>query len=314
MPIRLLLFAALLAFMTACAPKKPSVPTWVKQPPAATQTELFGVSVAHTPEEAVVSAAGGIAAAVLDAAKPLLKSEVPNKGIRRKTEKQMKLALQSLDYNATKVKEQVAMGKETAVLVSIPRAGFAVQLESRLRKRSNEIAFALSKYAHAPQFEHLGVLGALHEDQADFIADILLVQTLKPAADLTAYRKQLQKVESDYNAFRFGVGVTVISDAGGIFYVETMQKALRSEGVNPSAASLGTILISSDSQRDLTGATYRVKTRLHIRCTVDGKQVAQSEHYLEGTSTQSYADASRNTANSLSKIIAKEGLFHTLGF
>jgi hypothetical protein len=302
-------------FILACAvPREPAVPEWVQHPPDATLTELYGVSVAHTKEEAVVSAAGGIASGVLDAATPLVERETPDKQLQNAIVSEMKNVLKTLNYSKITLKEQAPVGEETAVLVAMKRSDFIAQMKQRVQRQSNALSPAVNAEAGTADFARLGALGSAHETQPLFLADILLLETVDPAADTAAYRTLSKKIEEAYNALKFGMGVTVISDANAIVYVETVKKALRSEGIAPGGKPSGTLLLTADSQQEHAGSGYSVRTRLRIESTVKERKLAQRELYLQARSENGYTDAHRKTAEVLRETLRKEGLFHTLGF
>lgn len=315
MLFRLLLLTVSLFIVSGClSPEKPMIPEWVQHPPKATATELLGVSVAHSPKEAIVSAAGGIASGVLEAAEPRVEQEVSGNHLRHKTSAEMKAILQKMDYSSVKVKEEVAMDKETAVLVSIQRSTFADELRTRMQALSEKVTGTLNTHKNDPDYARLGYLGSLHEDRYIYLAHMILLETVDPTADLTVYKTQMKAVEDSFNTLKFGMGVTIISDPNAIVFVETMKMALRAEGINPLGTPAGTLLLYADSQQDHSGASFTVKTRLRIESTIKGTKIVQSEHFLQAQSSQSYADASRKTSDALAKIIKYEGLFHTLGF
>jgi hypothetical protein len=309
----LLLFIAALMLSGCLTPATPQVPEWVQHPPDATANELYGVSVAATPAEALVSATGGIATSILNTAKPQLAKTQFADALREKIVSEMKTVLETMDYSAITVKEHVAMGKDTAVLIAMQRSGFAAQMNTRLEKHSEAIKQQLTE-AGNDDFTRLCRLGSLNEDQPRLLAEIFLLETLNPAADTSAYRMLSKQVNDSYNRLKFGMGVNIISDANAIVFVHTLNKALRSEGLNPSGKPSGTILLYADSEQEHSGGGYSVKTRLRIESTVKGKKIMEKEHYLQASSPDGYADARRKTGDALMQIIKQEGLFHTLGF
>ena len=302
-------------FIQGCSvPQQPEVPTWVQEPPAATAEEIFGVSVASTPDEAVVSAAGGVAANILQAAEPLASRQTGDNQQRREIIADMKITLQSLDYSQIKVKEQAPLDKDTAVLVTMQRSDVVSQLKQTLTKTSDELSPAAKQATDTPAFVRLGVLGAAHEKQPQFLAKILLLETVDPSTDTSAYRNLSKQIENDYDAIAFGMAVNIISDAGGIVYVETFKQAFRSEGIVSDGKPSGTILLYTDSQQEHTGNSYSVRIRLRIESTADSHKIVQNELYLDGRSSRSYDEARQKTADVLMKKIRDEGLFETLGF
>lgn len=309
-----LCLAPVLFFLGCSAPKEPEIPQWVQEPPAATATELYGVSVADTSEEAVLSAAGGVAAVVLNAAAPSADRETADKRLRGEITSGMRQILTRLNYAKITVKERAAMGEKTAVLVAMQRSDFVAQMKQALQARSDALSPAVNAEAGTPAFARLGALGAAHETRPLLLAEILLLETVEPAADTSTYRALSQKIESDYNALKFDTGITVISDANAIVYVETVKKALRSEGILPEGKPAGTLLLYADSQQDFAGGIYSVKTRLRIESTVKGEKIAENQLYLQARSPEGYGDARQKTATELVKTIRNGGLFHTLGF
>ena len=311
---RLLLIGPALFFLACSAPKEPEVPQWVQQPPVATATELYGVSVAHTPEEAILSAAGGIASGVLEAATPAAERETGDKQLRGEIISAMKQLLARLDYSRITVKERSAMGEDTAVLVTMRRSDFVSQMKQALQTRSDALSPAVNLGTDTPAFTRLGALGSAYETRPLLLAEILLLETVDPAAETSAYRALSKKIEEKYNALKFGMGITVISDANAIVYVETLKKALRSEGILPGGKPSGTLLLYADSQQEHTGGIYSVMTRLRIESTVAGQKIAEKELYLQARSAEGYGASRQKTAEMLAKTIRREGLFHTLGF
>lgn len=308
----ILLFSLLLA--GCITPQKPEVPAWVETPPAATDAELFGVSVADTPAQAYVSAAGGVAAAVLDTAEPLIKQQYSDADMRRRVASAAKEAMGALDYAATVIKKRVPLDKQTAVLVGIPRHTVSSQLAAVSAKEANATKRAITHSAGAAPLVRLGTLGKAYEARPRLLALAILLNTVDPVADTRPYYTLAKQVEDAYNAIKFGLGITVISDADGIVFVNTLTKALRSQGITPGGKHAGTILISADSQTEHTGGTYFVKTRVRLTTTANGSSVAKREHYFEGSSRHSLADAKKQTAEALGALIKEVGLFHTLGF
>ena len=151
----LLLILPFLFVLGCTAPQQPVVPPWVQQPPVATAEELYGVSVAPTPEAAIVSAAGGIASGVLDAAKPLVTRETGDSQLRSEIVSRMKQVLQSLDYSKIKLKEQSPMEKNTAVLVAMQRSDVIAQLKRALQELSGTLSAAVNPKAGTPDFAKL---------------------------------------------------------------------------------------------------------------------------------------------------------------
>jgi len=301
--------------MTACfAPKTPEVPVWVAEAPIADDAAFYGVSVAATYDEAVASATTNIGAHVFASAEPRLQTGEGDEALRRRIVSQMKTLLRDADFPDVTVKEHAAMDEKTAVMVQMPRKGYAAQLASRLRTQSDAIENAFASSANAPLFFRLGIRGKAYEERALLLAESVLLSTADPAADTAGIHALVRTIASDYNTLKFGTDIGIISDAGAIVYVDTMKKAFRAEGIGTAGSAAGTLLLYADSQQEHSGGSYHVKTRLRLVSTVDGKPVAQSERYLAARSDEGYSDAREQTAEALARIIKEEGLFHTLGF
>jgi hypothetical protein len=296
------------------SPETPKVPVWVEHPPAPTAGELYGVSVADTFNEALVSATGNIASTMLISAEASLEKKVRDETLRKKSVAAMKSVLQTIDYPGVELKQRAEMGEQSAVLVRMPRSAFAEQILLHLKAHKKRIEDLLAAHTDDPAFVRLGLLGRSHEEQPLLLAEITLLETANPSADTKPYRAFSQQIEDDYNALKFGTSLTIISDADAIVYVAPLKKALRSEGIAASGNQVGTILLFGDSQREHSGGLYHVKTRVRFESTVKRKRIAQSERFLEARSANGYDEARRKTAESLVKLIKKEGLFHTFGF
>jgi hypothetical protein len=315
MRLKLLALIASALLSAGCfSPETPKTPAWVEHPPAPTAGELYGVSVADTFNDALLSATGNIASTVLKSAEASLEKEVRDEKLRKKSVSAMKTVLQAIDYPGVELKQRVAMGEQSAVLVSMPRSAFSAQILSHLQAHRKRIEDLLAAHTADPAFLRLGLLGRFHEEQPLLQAEITLLETADPSADTKGYRAFSQQIEHDYNALKFGAGVTIISDAGAIAYVAPLKQALRSEGIAASGTRVGTVLLFGDSQMEHSGGLYSVKTRVRFESTVKGKRIAQSEHFLEARSAKGYDEARRKTAEALLKRIKKEGLFHTFGF
>jgi hypothetical protein len=310
----LTLFVSALLSAGCFAPETPKIPAWVEHPPAPTATELYGVSVADTFNEAFVSATGNIASTMLLAAEASLEKQTRDENLRKKSAAAMKAVLQEIDYPGVELKERASMGEQSAVLIRMPRRAFSAQISSRLQAHKKRVENHLAAHAADSTFAHLGLLGSFHEEQPVLLAEIILLETADPSADTTGYRAFMQKIEDDYNALKFGASITIISDANAIVYVDPLKKALISEGIAPSGSPVGTILLFGDSQKEHSGGRYSVKTRVRFESTVKGERIARKEHFLEAHSANGYEEARRQTADALQKLIKKEGLFHTLGF
>lgn len=308
--LTIFLFALLLS--GCLTPSTPKVPAWVANPPAATDTELFGVSVADTPAKAYVSAIGGIASAVLESTEPLIKERYTDEDMRRRIIASAKTVMRTLDYSTAVVKERVPLDKQTAILVAIPRQTVASQLAAALAKEANATKRAIAHNGTA--LVRLGTLGRAYEARPRLLSLAFLLGTVDPAANTRPYYALVKEIEERYNAMKFGLGITLISDANGIVYVPILDKALRAQGITPGGKNVGTILISADSQTEHTDGIYRVKTRVRFTATADGSTVARREHFLEGASRRNLTDAKTHTAETLEARIKKAGLFHTLGF
>jgi len=314
--MRLLLFFPFFAILlTGCfTPSTPDIPAWVQQPPAPTATTLYGVSVAENFDTALVSATGNIAVTVLKAAQPALETAVEDPRARKTVAAKMQTVLETIRYPDIEVEAKAEMGEEQAVLIRMPRARLASQLADRLQTHREQIETRLDAHRDAPDFMRLGTLGRADEERPMLLAEITLLETADPAADTTLYRALSQRIETEFNALKFGASLTVISDANAIVYVEPLKKALRAEGIAPSGSTVGMILLFADSEQVRSGGRYTVKTRLRLESTAKGKQLAHSEHFLQGSALSGYDDARRQTGEALGELIEKEGLFHTLGF
>jgi hypothetical protein len=310
----LALIASALLSAGCFSPETPKTPAWVEHPPAPTAGELYGVSVANTFNEALISATGNIALTMLKSAEASLETKVRDEKLRKKSVSAMKTVLQAIDYPGVELKQRAAMGEQSAVLVRMPRSAFSAQILSHLKAHKKRIEDLLAAHTADPAFMRLGLLGRSHEEQPLLLAEITLLETADPSADTNKYREFSQQIEADYNALKFGTSITIISDAGAIAYVGPLKKALRSEGIATSGNRVGTILLFGDSQREHSGGLYRIKTRVRFESTVKGKRIAQSERFLEARSAKGYDEARRDTAEALLKLIKKEGLFHTFGF
>jgi len=303
-----------LLFSGCLTPKSPEVPAWVEHPPPPTATELYGVSVAKNPEAAFVSATGNIAATMLQAAQFPLERHVTDAEQRQQISAAMRTVLEGINYPDITLKEQAEMGEDYAVMVKMPRTVFAAQISARLQAHRQTIEQRLAAHASDALFGRLGHLGAAHEERPMLLAETFLLEAADPAADTAPYRAFAQETETAYNDLKFGTAVSVISDAEAIVYVETVEQALRSEGITPTGKRIGLLLVHADSQQEQRNGRYNVKTRVRLESVADGNRIAQNEFFLEAASTQSYSDAKHRTAEGLKKRIREMGLFHTLGF
>lgn len=307
-------FIAALLFSGCLTPQQPDIPAWVESPPPATATELYGVSVADTPAQALVSAVGGIAAGVLSRAEPLLRRESSDPAMQARIRSEAKAILSNLDYSAVASKEQIALDKQTAVLVVMPRQAMNKNLAGALRHEADTLRKKINLSENAQTFARLGALGAANESLPRLIAAIVLRNAVDPAADTAAERQLATQIQNDYNRLKFGLGITVISDAQSIPFVNVLYKALRSQGILPEGRNIGTILVSSDSQQEFKNGRYRLTMRIRLKSTSEHTVIAQSEHFLKSSAASGYAEARKNAAGVLAKQIEKDGLFHTLGF
>lgn len=307
-------FVFVLFFSGCLTPEQPDIPAWVQAPPPATATELYGVSVADTPAQALVSAVGGVAAGVLAQAEPLLRSESPYPTTQARIRDEAKAILSGLDYATVLSKEQVALGQQTAVLVAMPHKAMNRNLAEALRHEADKLRKKTALPHDADPFARLGALGVANESLPRLIAAVALRNAVDPVADTTAERQLAIRIQNDYNSLKFGLGVTVISDAQSIPFVNMLNKALRSQGIAPEGKNIGTILVSADAQQQYKNGRYQLTMRLRLKSTSNHTVVARSEHFLKSSAPGGYAEARKSAAKVLTKQIESDGLFHTLGF
>lgn len=310
----LILLFVTIVFSGCLTPQTPEVPAWVEHPPAPTATELYGVSVAKSKEEAFLSAIGNIAATILKGAQLPLARHTRDVNERQAITKAMERALQEIDYPDVVLKQEAEMGEEYAVLITMPRAVFAAQIDARLKAHRETLEQQAKTDEHAPLFQKLGKLGAAHEEKPMLLAEVFLLETADPGSDTNPYHAFAEQMDSAYNTLKFGVAVNVISDAEGIVYVDTMEKALRAEGMLPTGNRIGLLLMHADSQQERRNGLFHVTMRLRLESVAKGEQLARNELFLEAVSSHSFVDARRQTAEGLKKRIRDEGIFHTLGF
>ncbi|WP_345972333.1 hypothetical protein [Sulfurimonas diazotrophicus] len=309
----LFLLTVTLLFSGCLTPTTPEVPAWVEHPPPPTATTLYGVSVAESKEAAYVSALGSIASTMLKGAEPLLEQRVRDVNERSQASAAMRTVLQEIDYPGVAVKEEAEMGEDHAVLITMPRSIFAAQIDARLKVHRQTIEAHLPP-EDAPLFTQLGRLGAAHEEKPMLLAEVLLLETADPAADTKPYYAFAEKTDAAYNALKFGVALSVISDAEAIVYVDTVEQALRSEGMTPTGNRIGLLLLHADSQQERRNGLFNVTMRVRLESVAKGERIAQNEFFLEAVSPQSFSDAKRRTAEALKTRLRERGLFRTLGF
>ncbi|MHC3995211.1 hypothetical protein ACXWTF_10310 [Thiomicrolovo sp. ZZH C-3] len=309
----LALLTVTLLFSGCLAPTPPEVPAWVEHPPPPTATTLYGVSVAKSKEEAYISAIGNIASTMLKGAESDLELRVSDLNERKQITAAMRTVLREIDYPGVTVKEAAEMGEEHAVLITMPRSVLAAQLDARLKAHRQTIEAHLP-VDDLPLFARLGKLGAAHEEKPMLLGEVFLLETADPSADTKPAYAFAKETDSAYNALKFGVALSVISDAEAIVYVNTVEQALRSEGMTATGNRIGLLLLHADSQQERRNGLFSVTMRLRLESVAKGTRFAQNEFFLEAVSAQSFSDAKRRTAEELKKRIRERGLFRTLGF
>lgn len=306
-----LLLSAIL--FTAClTPKTPEPPEWVAEPPEVNATNVFGVSVADTPEAAYRSAVGGIAATLFKAAEPLIAERFPDPGEESALTAAVRSRLARLDYAHVIRLSQQPMEEQTAVMVTLPRADIAEQIaawESSLQARLQ----AMREHAVSlPAYARVSVLGRAHETLPDFKAVLLLGELLGDTPRTDGW-ELAERVEDAYRRIKFGLNVAVISDAEAIVFAEPLKRALRAEGLNPvGVPPQGTILLNADSQQSRGGGVTRLTMRLGITPKAKGQACGGVTLFLKGSGTDLDA-ARRSCAEALADTLGNAGLFHTVG-
>lgn len=315
MRLHFIAVSAFALFISGClTPETPKTPAWVESPPAATKTELYGVSVSDTPAQAFLSATGGIAATILNDAEPRIKHLSSDTKMRQRIRTAAKAIMGELNYSDIVPKEQATLNQQTAVLVSIPRKTMARQLSSLLKQDEEQIRSSIENSKKHSMLERLGTMGKAYESLPRLLAEIALAEAVDPALESASGHALAEKIAHDYNAIKFGLNVTVISDAEGIVYVDTLYKALRAQGIVPGGKQIGTILIYADAQQQHTLNRYEVTMRVRFESTDGDISAAKAEHFLRASSKDSYTEAKKRSATLLAKQIEEKGLFHTLGF
>lgn len=315
MRIEAVLILALTLFNTGCfTPQKEEIPQWVESPPAATASHFYGVSVSDTPADAILSAAGGIASGILDNATPKIKELDSRQETQRRIRSAAKALLRDLDYSEVTPKEQVNLNDQTAVLVTLNRNTVRLQLASVLKHDTEVLKASVQHATDAPAFSKLGALGKAYETLPKFLAEIALNETVNPSADTTSERQLAKQIEHAYSADKFGAGISVISDAEGIVFVNVLYTSLRSQGIVSSGKKTGSILVSANSLQAYRDGKYDVTYRVRFKCSSNGKDIAKSEHFLKASSSTGYSEAKKRTAEALSLLIDEKGIFHILGF
>ncbi len=314
-------FLSFWLFLTGCmTPEEPQTPDWVVHPPEATAQELYGVSVASSLPKTVLSAVGGLASAVYDAAQePLRKYPLDSLQLQR-TRRAMKAVLASLDYDGVEVKKKAPMDKNVAVLIAMERADLitqlTVRLQSHIRRLETEIA---ANTEGQPFFQRLAVLGKVNEEHAEVLAEIVLLETADPFTDLKPYLAFIERTRSAYDRLKFDASASVISDAGAIAFVVPLKKAFAAEGIGTAyftqdAKHRGTVLLFADKQQERTQRGYFLKIRLRTKTRARKQILAKSEHYYQKISPENFKTAESAIAETFAADLRNKGLFHTLGF
>ncbi|GEM_PF-5516147 len=309
-----------LLFLSACTGSDtPEVPKWVSSPPEATDTEIYGVSVAKSRPEALVSAADGIASSLYTTAETLLPHYRLDTRQTARTKKALKRTLASLDYSRLTVVEERPMKKDIALLVSVRRADLLDQVEKRLDLLDDRLENEITAAQTQPPFVRLAVLGKAHEAHPALLADIVLLQTLDPLANLKPWLERIREREDAYSRIKFNAAVNVISDAGAIRYVGTFKKAFVAEGIRADGGLsshdvAASVLLLADSQREHLADGYHLTVRLRVKTKVAGKTFKITEHFFKAVSKRGYGPAQETTVRQLRDKIREAGLFHFLGF
>jgi hypothetical protein len=298
-----------------------TVPEWVKEPPVANSTKVYGVFVAATEQEAFKSAAAGLVSSVYKAAKTTLETIVTDEHIKSQADRALKAELSSLDYTGISIKETKKIGEDTAVLVSMDRQEITVQLKRKIDEHIDILNKSINTAKTKTLFIRLAMLGKAHEERPKLIAEAALLKTIDPEADTKYIFDFTSGVEADYDKSKFEVSAGIISDAGSIYFVQPLKKAFAAEGIKPSGpdkkhtdGSNATILLASDKQQEKSAGKYRLKIHLRINTKVGGITVATKEHIFTTASTKSYHDATQQAASLMTAKIHKDGVFHILGF
>ena len=316
-----IIFLSLVLLMAGClTPDTPKTPDWVEHPPEATPQELYGVSVASSLPKTVLSAIGGLATSVYDAAQEPLKAYPLDQQQKHLTQKAMKNVLASLDYDGIEVKQEVKMGKNVAVMIAMERADLIAQLSKKLQAHIDRLEAEIIANTDVPFFRQLAVLGKVNEEHPAILAQIVLLQTADPFADIKPYLAFIKKTKNSYSHLKFTASVTVISDANAIALVEPLKKAFIAEGIKTANIpdrtndKRGTVLLQADRQREKTAGGYALKIRLQLKTKTASETIATSEHYYQAVSRKSYKDAETIIAKTFASDIRENGLFHVLGF
>lgn len=305
-----LLYAAL---FTAClGPGTPEPPAWVAEPPEFNATNVFGVSVADTPDAAYSTAVGGIAATLFKIAEPVVDERFAGSGEAPALKAALRNRLARLDYTRVTRHSQQPMDEQTALMVTMSRTDIAEQFtawESALHTRLQ------SMREHAvtlPAYARVSLLGRAHETLPDYKA-VLLMGEIVAGNSHTAGWELAERVEDAYSRIKFGLKVAIISDAEAIVFVNPLKQALRAEGLNPiGAPPQGTILLNADSQQSRGDGVVRLTMRLGIMPKANGQACGKMTLFLKGSGPDLDA-ARRSCAEALSRTLKKTGLFHTVG-
>ncbi len=326
MRFSILLF--LFLFLTGCATTgstETKIPDWIANPVKNTPEKLYASGAGSSPDAAFIQALGTISSQLYVTIKSSMNKrnhpirlsgdETTRQGVLRIT----KSNIQQFDFSNYNVEEAFGVDTEYVALISMDRKLLYTQQKTKLDTQLSQIEATLSTAETETSFDHFVQLYHAHKQRKNILSQMEILYAINSDFSPQRYQSFIDRIDQQYNAFKQGLHIRLVSGANAIYFLTPIKNALNAEGMKVNNTQqeddkVVTVLLSATSQQDETQQHKIVKIRLNISVKNTKKTLASATHVLHGQSSDNYNKARTQAVGHLKNKINSIGIFTMLGF
>jgi len=325
-----ILFFVVLVFLSACGMDKPqaatkevtALPSWYMNPPASTDTTLYGVGEGVNKEDAIAHALANIVARLnVSISSSFSAKSVVHEGRTTSVDKvyvdNVRSEVQAIHVSNYETVAYKKLGfKRYGALVKVDKRAFAQSLKKEIQ-RDLFITKKTSSLTGVDALRQLAMYKKKLQKLQDIEYRLAVLSMLDTSVDERVYLKEYEALQNAYEHLRESISFWVYAPQQYASLAKPIQKGLSQEHFKiqkEKSPRHFTITLQADITQAKAYGFIIARANLTITTKESqGTIVASNTLSLVGRSAQSFEVAKQDLVKALNKRVEEEGIFKVLG-